>query len=106
MTKPITTIQGRFISDPNATSGIRNAGALPYITCATSAPMVEAKITGIKLIRVYSIITTSMAKITPAMGVLNEAEIPAAVPQATNTRKLLLGSRSFSPNPLEAAAPK
>ena len=42
---------------------------------------------------VYSIITTSMAKMTPATGVLKEAEIPAAVPQATSTRRLLWGRR-------------
>ena len=35
--------------------------------------------------------TTSIAKITPAIGVLKEAEIAAAVPQATSVLMLLLG---------------
>ncbi|BBI54934.1 hypothetical protein HORIV_73550 [Vreelandella olivaria] len=68
--------------------------------------MVEANITGIKLIKVYSIITTSIAKMTPAMGVLKEAEMAAAVPHATSTLRLLLGRRICWPSPLAAAAPK
>ena len=55
---------------------------------------------------VYSIITTSMAKITPEMGVLKEAEMAAAQPQATSVRMLLLGSRIHCPSRLEKAAPR
>ena len=68
--------------------------------------MQAARMTGMKPTMVYSIITTSMAKMTPAMGVLKEAAIPAAVPQATSTRRLLWGRRSSWPRPLEAAAPR
>ena len=59
-----------------------------------------------KLAMVYSIITTSMAKMTPAIGVLNDAPMAAAEPQATNVRTLLLGSRKASPSRLEVAAPR
>ena len=40
---------------------------------------------------VYSTMITSMAKITPASGVLNDAAIAAAAPQATRIRILLFG---------------
>ena len=55
---------------------------------------------------VYSIITTSMAKMTPDIGVLNEAEIAAAQPQATRVRMLLFGNRIHCPIRLENAAPR
>ena len=50
--------------------------------------------------------TTSIAKITPAIGVLKLEAIAAAVPQATIVRMLLLGSFDFCPNKLAAVAPK
>ena len=59
-----------------------------------------------KLAMVYSIITTSMAKMTPAMGVLKLLAIAAAVPQATIVRMLLLGKREARPSRLAAVAPK
>ncbi len=40
------------------------------------------------------------------MGVWKEAEMAAAVPQATSTRRLLWGSLSRWPRPLTAAAPR
>src|SRR5690554_3879508 len=61
---------------------------------------------GVNPAMVYSIITTSMAKITPEMGVLNEAEMAAAQPQATRVRMLLLGRRIHWPSRLENAAPR
>jgi len=66
----------------------------------------EARMTGMKLAMVYSIITTSMAKMTPAIGVLNEPAMAAAVPQATSVRTLLLGSSNAWPIRLDAAAPR
>ncbi len=66
----------------------------------------EARITGVKLPMVYSIITTSMAKITPASGVLKEAPMAAAIPQATRVRILLLGRWSHLPAIPPEAAPK
>jgi len=50
--------------------------------------------TGAKLSIEYSIITTSMEKMTPASGVLKEADIAAAMPQAAKVLRLLFGSRS------------
>ena len=64
-----------------------------------------ARITGTKPATVYSIMTTSIAKITPAIGVLKEAAMAAAVPQADITLRLLLGKRRPAPNRLLAAAP-
>ena len=51
-----------------------------------------------KLAMVYSIMTTSIAKMTPAIGVLKDAAIAAAVPQPTRARILLLGSRNNWPS--------
>ena len=42
--------------------------------------------------KVYSNRMTSTANITPATGVLKEAEIAAAAPQAARVRKLLWGN--------------
>ena len=61
---------------------------------------------GVKPAMVYSIITTSMAKMTPEIGVLKEAEMAAAQPQATSVRMLLFGSRIHWPIRLEKAAPR
>ena len=55
---------------------------------------------------VYSMSTTSIAKMTPASGVLKDAAMAAAVPQATNVRKLLVDCRKVEPSRLDAAAPK
>jgi hypothetical protein len=40
----------------------------------------------------YSSSTISIAKATPASGVLKEAAMAAALPQATRVRMVLLGS--------------
>lgn len=61
---------------------------------------------GVKPAIVYSIITTSMAKMTPEIGVLNEADMAAAQPHATRVRILLFGSLIHCPIRLENAAPK
>ena len=68
--------------------------------------MAAARMTGMKLARVYSIITTSRAKMTPASGVLKDAAMPAAVPQPTRVRMLLFGSDSHWPMKLPLAAPR
>ena len=62
--------------------------------------------TGMKLATVYSIITTSSANTTPASGVLNDAAIPAAVPQPTSVRMTLLGSAKAWPSRLPDDAPR
>ncbi len=64
------------------------------------------RMTGMNDPIVYSIITTSMAKMTPAMGVLNDPPMAAAVPQATRVRKALLGSSRAWPRRLALAAPR
>ena len=61
---------------------------------------------GIKLAMVYSIKMTSMAKITPAKGVLNDAAMAAAAPQPTKTRMLLFGRRTHCPSMLALEAPR
>jgi len=71
----------------------------------TSEPVTAARMMGAKPAMVYSIITTSMAKITAASGVLNEAAIPAAAPQPTSVRTLLLGKASWPPSQLPVVAP-
>ena len=68
--------------------------------------LTAAIMTGVKPITVYSMITTSIAKITPAKGVLNAAEIAAATPLPTKMRIPLLGICKRCPNMLPAAAPK
>jgi hypothetical protein len=71
-----------------------------------SVEVTAAMMTGIKLPMVYSIITTSIAKMTPARGVLKDPAIAAAVPQATRVRILLLGNSNACPSRLELAAPR
>ena len=50
--------------------------------------------------------TTSIAKITPARGVLKAAAIAAATPQAIKIRTLLFGTLSCLPSMLPEVAPK
>ena len=57
----------------------------------TTVAVTDAMMTGMKLAMVYSIITTSIAKMTPAIGVLKEAPMAAAEPHATRVRMLLFG---------------
>ena len=61
---------------------------------------------GMNVLMLYSIIITSMAKMTPAMGVLNEAEMAAAQPHPVRMRTLLLGKRAHWPSKLPPAAPR
>jgi hypothetical protein len=61
---------------------------------------------GTKLPTLYSNARTSSAKITPASGVLNEAAMPAAVPQAAMFRILLFGNVRIWPMRLPLAAPR
>ena len=62
--------------------------------------------TGVKPIMLYSSITTSIAKITPAIGVLNDAAIAPAVPHPTIRRRLLLGRWKIRPICEPAPAPR
>lgn len=55
---------------------------------------------------VYSMSTTSMAKITPARGVLKPAAMAPATPHPTRVRMLLLGRRRRWPSTLAVAAPR
>ena len=86
--------------------GIENIISLPCTALVIAVLVIVANITGINPPTVYSNITTSIAKITPAIGVLNDAAMAAAMPQPTSRRILLLGSISFCPSKLLAAAPR
>ena len=55
--------------------------ALPRKICTTKVPVTDANMTGMNPAMVYSIRMTSIAKITPAIGVLNDDPIAAAAPQ-------------------------
>ena len=70
--------------------GAIKAISAPYKTLCSSVAVTEAIMIGVKPMMVYSSITTSMAKITPAMGVLNDAAMAPAVPHPTNSLRLLL----------------
>ena len=96
---------GSSSSDTISIEGACTSGVVPNTKCVMEVALTAARITGVKPTSVYSIITTSMAKMTPAMGVLNEAAIAAAVPQATRMRMLLFGRCNHWPNRLALAAP-
>src|SRR5690554_1462403 len=102
----MTRIQGISRNEFMVSAGTLNAGSEPYTSWVTTAALTAARIMGVNPAMVYSIITTSMAKITPAIGVLNDADMAAAQPHATRVRMLLLGKRIHCPMRLENAAPK
>src|SRR5690606_24590669 len=77
--KPSSRIKGTSSSECISSAGTSKAVALPNTTRLTMAPATDARIMGIKPRMLYSSSTTSMAKITPAMGVLKEAEMALAV---------------------------
>src|SRR5690554_197212 len=106
MITAIARIHGISSIEFMVSAGTLNAGSEPYTSWVTIAALTAARIIGVKPAMVYSIITTSMANITPEIGVLNEAEIAAAQPQATNVRMLLLGNLIHWPSKLEKAAPR
>ena len=106
MTKPARMIWGTSGSDWTSINATVNGGSVPNRASIVSEAATAAMITGRKLAMVYSIITTSMAKMTPAMGVLKELAKAAAVPQATSVLMPSLGSRSHWPSRLAVAAPK
>ena len=73
---------------------MENTDASPNTACDRVVAVTAARITGAKLTMEYSIMTTSIEKMTPASGVLNEAAIAAAMPQAASVRLLLFGKCS------------
>ena len=87
-------------------SGSANTVAPPNAQRRTTVAVTAARITGRKPAMVYSIRITSMAKTTPASGVLKDAPIAAAQPQANSVRVLLSGSANRRPSQVEAAAPR
>ena len=78
-------------------SGAINAICAPYKVLCSKVAVTEAIMTGVKPIMLYSSMTTSIAKITPAIGVLNDAAIAPAVPHPTIRRRLLLGRWKMRP---------
>ncbi len=59
--------------------GTAKLAASPNAYLDITVAVTADRITGTKLVMAYSIITTSIAKITPAIGVLNDPAIAAAV---------------------------
>ena len=106
ITNPQKTRKGSSHKLPSSISGMAKAGSLPKTILDITPPVTAERITGIKPVMVYSIKMASIAKMTPARGVLNDAAIAAATPQAVSVRKLLLGNLSCWPNKLELAAPR
>ena len=105
-TIPATMMYGTSTSEPISVWGMGNSITSPTNQRLSRVAVTVAMMMGTKLVIAYSIMTTSMAKITPAMGVLNDAPIAAADPQATSVRTQLSGSRRASPSRLEVAAPR
>ena len=103
---PIITMIINSQRESRSSAGTINAGCDSIIKRLVAVALTAARITGIKPLMVYSIITTSMAKMTPANGVLNEAAMAPAEPHAIRIRILLLGSRIFCPSKLPPAAPR
>ena len=93
-------------SAPICIAGTVKAGASPNTKFDSVVALTAARITGIKLATVYSIITTSSAKTTPASGVLKDAAIPAAAPQPTSARTTLFGSPRCCASKLPDDAPR
>ena len=62
-----------------------NMGPVPKSCMWTAVAMVLAMTSGINDRDLNSNKSSSIARITPAIGVLNVADIPAAAPQASKT---------------------
>ena len=103
---PIMTIMGNSKNELSSTTCTVIKGSVSNTSRDITVALTAANITGVKPTIVYSIRITSIAKITPARGVLKEAAIPAAAPQATKVRILLLGKCKVCPIKLALAAPK
>jgi hypothetical protein len=67
-----------------SSGGTRNAGCCPKKTRPTKVAAPVATATGKKVLTLTSGIINSMANITPPIGVLNVAAIPAPAPAATS----------------------
>jgi hypothetical protein len=104
--KPSRIIAGISHREFSSTAGIVKTAPAVDSVRRTAAAEIAASMTGIKPTTVYSAMITSMAKITPARGVLKAAAMPPAVPQAISTRRLLLGRPSFCPSRLLTAPPR
>ena len=102
---PANTMYGNSNSECKP-SEMANTVASPWNPRYTTVAVTALKITGMKLAMVYSIITTSMANTTPASGVLKDAAMAAALPQATSERTQLFGTARPWPSKLETAAPR
>ena len=66
MTIPIRTINGNSQYEPGSSAGTTKAGVFPKAAQFTVVALAAARITGVKPVVVYSIMMTSMEKITPA----------------------------------------
>ena len=78
---------GTSSSERSSVSGTENTASPPNTLRETTVAATVETMTGTKPTTVYSINTTSIAKTTPASGVLKDAAIAAALPQATSVRR-------------------
>ena len=68
-----------------------NSITSPRYQRLSTVAVTVAMMMGMKLTIAYSIITTSMAKMTPAIGVLKDAPIAAAVPASDERSDTVVG---------------
>ena len=106
MIMPIKATSGNSDKETRLNGCTSNIGSAPKTILDTVVAVTAEMMTGVKPIIVYSITTTSMAKITPASGVLKPAAIAAATPQHTKVRVLLFGTFKYRPNALPLVAPR
>ena len=103
---PSNMTKGSSLSDVSSNGGMEKTASLPNARIERLVALTAERMTGIKLATEYSIMTTSIAKITPASGVLKDAAIPAEQPQAIKVRNVLLGSLRYCASNEPEAAPK
>ena len=103
---PSNTSMGISMKEDIATVGTSNGVSDPNTTCVNTAATTEARITDMKPAIVYSMTMTSIENMTPATGVLKEAEIAAAVPHPSKTLTLLLGNLRYYSIRLLPAEPR
>ena len=83
-----------------------SSDATPKISSVIKDPATADSMTGIKTWTLYSRSTTSITNTIAASGVLKEAAIAAAIPQAASVRNAFLGASTWKPSQVDAAAPK
>ncbi len=83
----------------------KNSALYPSITYATVAPAMDESRSGMMVVPVRSIISTSSVKSIPAMGARNIPAMPAAAPHPTSIIRILGDRRNACPRFEPMAAP-